>query len=104
MRDPLTDLLLSGAHHFLISALWVLLFATLGLLMIRSLGIASDGNSQHHPLVWLVLAMFIWSVMLMLWGTYRPDLVWGLMGLGVPVFGTVSRIFRPKPRRLRSGY
>ncbi|MGY2894773.1 hypothetical protein [Deinococcus sp. UYEF24] len=102
MRDPLDDLLLSGAHHFLISAVWVFIFTTLGLLMIRSLNIASHRTSQYHPLVWLVLAMLIWSVMLILWSTYRPDFIWGLLGLGVPAFGIVIRILRPKPRRFRS--
>ena len=102
MRDPLTDLLLRGAHQFSISACWVVLFVMLSLLMIRSLGIASQGNSRHHPLVWLVLAIFTGSVLLMLWGTYQPDLTWGLMGLGIPTFGVVSRIFRPRPRRFRS--
>lgn len=104
MRDPLTDLLLNGAHHFLVSAFWVLLFAALGLLMIRSFSLASEGNNRHHPLVWLVLALSTWSVMLMLWVSYSPDFAWGLMGLGVPVFGIVTRIHRPKPRRFRSWY
>jgi hypothetical protein len=104
MRDPLDNLLLSGAHHFLISAVWVVIFTALGLLMIRSLSVASHGNSQHHPLVWLVLAMFIWSMMLILWSTYRPDFIWGLLGLGVPTFGIVARLFRPRPRRFRSWY
>ncbi|WP_407572683.1 hypothetical protein [Deinococcus altitudinis] len=102
MRDPLDALLLSGAHHFLISVAWVLIFSALGFLMIRSLSLASDGNSPHHPLVWLVFAMLVWSVMLILWGTYRPEFIWGLLGLGIPAFGIVARIFRPRPRRFKS--
>ena len=104
MSDPLTTSLLSGAHQFLISAAWVLAFAALGFLMLRSLMISSHGRSQYHPLVWLVLALSIWSVMLLLWCLYQPDLVWGLVGLGIPVFGVVWPMYRPRVRRFRSRY
>ena len=102
MRDPLTDLLLNGAHRVMISGLWVLLFAALGLLMLRSLTTASRGTGRHHPLVWLVLGLFIWTVMILLWCLYQPELVWGLIGLGVPVFGVVLPTLRPRRRRFRS--
>jgi len=102
MRDPLTDLLYNGAHHFLLSGLWVLLFVTLSLLMVRSLSLALASTSRHHPLVWLVLALSLWVVMLMLWCVYQPDLSWGLLGLGLLTVGVVAPVLRPRPRRFRS--